>query len=82
MMDDSELDMLLAGAASDLDDVLAKAMPATDEFLKDFAQAGGGKAIHGETRTTRRDHLRMARLLRRAGEAYFERRGKKPPYAA
>lgn len=81
-MRDDELDDLLAGVSDDLDDVLAQAMPATDEFLRDFAQAGGGKTIHGGTQTMGRDHLRMARLLRRAGEEYFLRRGRKPPYCA
>lgn len=81
-MDDSDLDRLLAGVDADLDDVLQRTQAETDAFLKDFAQTGDGKTIHGETRTTRRDHLRMARLLRRAGEAYFEHRGRKPPFCA
>lgn len=74
-----DLDALLAGVDKALDDVLTQAMPATDEFLRDFAQADG-KTIHGEA--TRRSHLRMGRLLRRAGDQYFLSRGRKPPHAA
>jgi hypothetical protein len=61
-----------------LDDVLAAI--AKDPDLTGLCKDARPELVNRQE--MRRRHLRMGRLLQRAGRRYFERRGQKPPEVA